>query len=255
MRSQPILERALARLVRFLPRQAPMSGLERLVAVVGALAGIGLTAMTLALIGHDPGLPLIIAPMGASAVLVFAVPASPLAQPWPVLGGNGLSALAGVLAARLIPDPTIAAAVSVAGAIGLMSLGRCVHPPGGAVALTAVVGGPALHNLGFEYVLAPVLSSSALLVLVGLAYNNGLRRSYPHEAPVPSKAPLAGLSIERCDIEAALDTLDEKLQLDPEDLEALVRQAQLMAEQRHAAGRVSESAPLPAALRADRPRV
>lgn len=216
---------------RFLPRQTAMSGQERVVAFVGALAGIAITAMALALLGVDPRLPLIIAPMGASAVLVFAVPSSPLAQPWSVVGGNGLSALAGVLATQLVPDPTIAAAIAVAGAVGLMSLGRCVHPPGGAVALTAVVGGPVIHGLGFGYVVVPVLLSSALLVAVGLAFNNGVRRSYPHVAPVTSE-PVRGLSIERVDVEAALDALDEKLQLDPEDFEALVRQVMLAAEAR-----------------------
>lgn len=232
-RSTPQTESA--RIRRFLPRQTPMSALERLVAVVGALAGIGLTAIALAILGLDPELPLIIAPMGASAVLVFAVPSSPLAQPWSVIGGNGLSALAGVLAVQLVPDPTLAAAVAVAGAVLLMSLGRCVHPPGGAVALTAVVGGPVIQSLGFGYALAPVLTSSALLVLVGLAYNNGVRRSYPHEAPATPRAsaPMTGgLVIERRDVEAALASLDEKLQLEPEDLEALVLQVMLEAEAR-----------------------
>lgn len=233
--SSPTTQTTKARLRRLLPRQAPMRPQERLVAVVGAFAGIGLTAIALAILGPDPALPLIIAPMGASAVLVFAVPSSPLAQPWPVLGGNGLSALAGVLAVELVPDPTLAAAAAVAGAVLLMSLARCVHPPGGAVALTAAVGGPAIQALGFGYALAPVLTSSALLVLVGLLYNRGVRRSYPHETPPIATTPaprIGGLVIERRDVEAALEALDEKLQLEPEDLEALVRQVMLAAEAR-----------------------
>ena len=85
--------------------------------------------------------PLIVAPMGASAVLVFAVPASPLAQPWPVVGGNAISALVGVVVARVVADPVIAVGLAVSLAIAAMSLTRSLHPPGGAAALTAASAG------------------------------------------------------------------------------------------------------------------
>jgi CBS domain-containing membrane protein len=233
----PSSTKTLTWLRGFLPRQSAMTATERVVAMVGGLAGIALTAMLLHLFGVDPKLPLIIAPMGASAVLVFVVPTSPLAQPWSVIGGNTLSALAGVTAMQLVPDPTLAAALAVAGAIGLMSLARCVHPPGGAVALTAVVGGPVVHALGFGFVLVPVALSSLLLVSVGLAFNNGVRRSYPHIAPAaaPVPVPARPMSISRADLEVALAKLDEKLDLDVEDLEALMHEAMLAAEARHAA--------------------
>lgn len=74
--------------------------------------------------------PFIVAPMGASAVLLFAAPASPLAQPWSVVGGNIISSLIGVAAARLIPDTAVAAACAVAVAIVVMCALRCLHPPG-----------------------------------------------------------------------------------------------------------------------------
>jgi CBS domain-containing membrane protein len=209
-----------------------MTTTERVVALMGALAGIAITAVLVQLLGSDPRLPLIIAPMGASAVLVFAVPASPLAQPWSVFGGNTVSALAGVAAMQLIPHPVVAAAVAVAGAIGLMSLARCLHPPGGAVALTAVVGGPAIHALGFSFALMPVALSSLFLVGVGIVFNNGLRRSYPHvaapavvppvTAPTRALPPLDVSSVTRADVESALAALDERLDVDVEDVEALV---------------------------------
>ncbi|MEG8058719.1 HPP family protein [Sphingomonas sp. 22L2VL55-3] len=84
----------------------------------------------MALHGSGP-LPLLVAPIGASAVLIFAVPASPLAQPWSVVGGNIISALVGVTAARFVPIPYLAAGVAVGGAILVMSLLRCLHPPAG----------------------------------------------------------------------------------------------------------------------------
>ncbi|MFG3757464.1 HPP family protein, partial [Klebsiella pneumoniae] len=81
---------------------------------------------------HDARAPLLVASIGASAVLLFAVPASPLAQPWPIIGGNSVSALVGIVVARAIGDPLLAAAVAAALAIAVMSLARCLHPPGGA---------------------------------------------------------------------------------------------------------------------------
>src|SRR5689334_23909736 len=124
------------------PETPPVSERERLRAATGALLGILLTGMLghLAL-GADAILPAIVAPMGASAVLLFAVPASPLAQPWSIIGGNTISAIMGVAAASAIHDPIIATGVGVSLAIAAMSFTRCLHPPGGAAALTAVLGG------------------------------------------------------------------------------------------------------------------
>lgn len=122
---------------------------ERMVACLGALAGITLTGLICGLVfGQGPHIPLIVAPMGASAVLLFAVPASPLAQPWSIIGGNTISAFMGVLAAYFIPNPVVAIGVGVSLAIAAMSLTRSLHPPGGAAALTALIGGPAVTSAG-----------------------------------------------------------------------------------------------------------
>ena len=120
----------------FAPILAGATLQERLIACAGALFGIGLTTVICGLVIHGGDyLPTIVAPMGASAVLVFAVPTSPLAQPWSVIGGNTLSALIGVTASHCIDDRAIAAAVAVSLAILVMSVTRSLHPPGGAAAL------------------------------------------------------------------------------------------------------------------------
>nr|WP_259677544.1 HPP family protein [Klebsiella pneumoniae] len=103
--------------------------------------------------------------MGASAVLLFGVPSSPLAQPWSIVGGNVLSALIGVTVGMLVPDAALACGLAAALAIAGMYFLRCLHPPGGAVALTAILGGAGVHSEGYHFVLTPVLLNSLMLAL------------------------------------------------------------------------------------------
>lgn len=163
-------------------------------ASIGALVGILVTGyVTEAALGMGMGLPLLIAPMGASAVLLFAASHSPLAQPWSILGGNTIAALVGVFTYMWLKDPIAASGVALAGSIALMSLLGCLHPPSGAVALTAVLGGSAVHELGYLFVLWPVGVNSVLLLVCAFVFNNltGLRyppRKEPVTAPVPAPA-------------------------------------------------------------------
>ena len=158
------------------PANTPAQHREHTIGAVGALLGIGVIALidVLATGSLAASVPLI-APMGASAVIIFCLPKSPLAQPWNVVLGNVASALAGVACARMIPDPAIAASVAIACAIAVMALLRCIHPPGGAVALTAVLGGPHIGSLGFLYAVDPVLISSAALTVVAMGYHRVTR--------------------------------------------------------------------------------
>jgi len=122
----------------------------------------------------------LVASMGASAVLLFAVPHGALAQPWPVFGGHLVSAVIGVACAQVLVEPVAAASVSVGLAIGAMHYLRCIHPPGGATALSAVVGGEAVHQLGFQFVLTPVMLNVVTILLVALLFNAPFRwRRYP----------------------------------------------------------------------------
>ena len=135
----------------FQPARTRISTRERLRLVIGALIGIFLTGLLCHLIGGDDlkRLPWLVAPLGASAVLVFALPASPMAQPWAVVGGNTLSALVGIVGVHgvyLLGAPELAAALAVATAIALMLTLRCLHPPGGATALMMVLGGIVYNN-------------------------------------------------------------------------------------------------------------
>ncbi|KOF19397.1 membrane protein [Ensifer adhaerens] len=230
------MSKASAYLKRFIPSLVPVSHIERLRASLGALVGILLTGLvsTLAL-GADASLPLLIAPMGASAVLLFAAPSSPLAQPWSILGGNIVSSLIGVTCALLIPEPVVAAAVAVGLAIAVMLLLGCLHPPSGAVALTAVLGGTSIHEAGYWFVLSPVAINSALILVVALLFNNATGRRYPHLAPAGNThrtddpPPMQRLGIVPEDLQAVLAQYGEVVDISPDELDALIHQAQIRA--------------------------
>lgn len=153
---------------------------------LGSLAAVALTGVVGWFLS-DRGLgALLVGPVGASAVLLFAAPASPLAQPRSVIGGNVISALVGVACAQFVPEPILAAALAVSLAIVAMSVLGCLHPPGGAMALTAVVGGPAVAALGYGFVLVPAAMCSLLLVVAAVGLNRLMGRSYPHRVPLPA---------------------------------------------------------------------
>src|SRR5690606_20068837 len=104
---------------------------------------------------------------------------SPLAQPWSILAGNCIAAAIGVTIAGLVGDPILAAALALSLAIGAMLATHSLHPPSGAVALTAVLGGPAVLELGYGFVFWPVAINSLVLVIAAMAFNRLTGRIYP----------------------------------------------------------------------------
>ena len=205
---------------------------DRLIACVGA--GFGVFAAAVAGFGVQnvwTALPFLIAPIGASAVLVFAVPASPLAQPWSVLGGNVIAASVGVAVLHLVPNLVTAVAIAVASAILLMSLMRCLHPPGGAAAITTILGGQAIIDAGYWFPVTIVAANSAALVAAGWLFHKFSGHSYPHRTAPSQTLPLGLL---RADIDQAVEESHETFDIDLADLEALLLRAERIAEQRRA---------------------
>ena len=219
----------------FAPILAGATLRDRMMACLGAILGISLTGIISGYIFEsDFHLPLIIAPLGASAVLLFAVPASPLAQPWPIIGGNTLSAFIGVTVAYFVRDPMIATGLSVSLAIMAMSFARCLHPPGGAAALTAVVGSSTVTSMGFMFPLVPVALNSIVLVVLGFFFHALFGKSYPHSHPpaveVKREGPLElGGGVTSDDVDAALTELGETFDIDREDLNELMQLAESKA--------------------------
>ncbi|BAU22874.1 membrane protein [Caldimicrobium thiodismutans] len=157
-----------------------VSLLEVFWSFVGSFLGIGLVAFIHSFYVEPRGLFLVIASYGASAVLIYGAPHSPLAQPRNLLGGHLLSGFVGALIAKLVPFYFLACALSVSLAIVVMHLTKTLHPPGGATALFAVIGGEKVQRLGLIYALFPVLTGAILMLIIALLVNNLSKvRRYP----------------------------------------------------------------------------
>lgn len=148
---------------------------------VGALLGISAVACLHYHLIDASDLPMIIGSFGASAVLIYGAIKSPLAQPRNLIGGHVLSGFIGVASYKCLSSHMwIAAAIAVATAIALMHATKTLHPPGGATALIAVIGGEKIHSLGYIYPLIPAGLGAVIMLIVALLVNNIPKsRRYP----------------------------------------------------------------------------
>ncbi|MCE3550415.1 HPP family protein [Pseudonocardia sp. RS11V-5] len=202
---------------------------ERLLACGGALAALCVTALLgYFVVGPKAALPFLVAPVGASAVLVFAVPTSPLAQPWSVIGGNVLSALVGIGVTAFVHDTVLAAGLAVGGAIAAMSLCRCLHPPGGAAALTIVIGGSVVAAAGPLFAFVPVGLNSVVLVGMGWLFHRLTGHTYPHRAPRVDPAERRS-RFRAEDVDRALIEVGEAFDISREDIGLLLREVETQA--------------------------
>lgn len=147
----------------------------------GAFLGIGFISFANYHIFEKIDLLMIVGSFGASAVLIYGAIKSPLAQPRNLIGGHVLSALVGVLSYQLFHAHIwLASALAVATAIAVMHATKTLHPPGGATALIAVIGGEKIHSLGFMYAVFPVGGGVLIMLVIALLVNNiPGNRKYP----------------------------------------------------------------------------
>lgn len=222
----------------FLPALPAAPLREVLRAAAGAAAGIAACVLAVLLWPAGAGLPLeLLAPLGATAVLMFAVPNSPLAQPWSAVAGNGGSALAAVLLLKLLPAgwaPGLGPVLAVGLAIGVMLLLRALHPPGGAVALLAALNPEPVLAAGWGYALVPVALLTAVLVLAAVAVNRLGGRVYPFrhlpqsaDASQAQTALAAGqLGLDAGELEALLQRFRQSSNIGAADLGRLLAAAE-----------------------------
>lgn len=162
--------------------------------------------------------------MGASAVLVFAMPHGTLSQPWSVIGGHVLSAAFGVACVQWLPPGFWLAALAVGGSVVIMMYARCLHPPGSATAMIVVLGGPQITEAGFAFVVYPILLDVLVIVLFAVAFNalfDGRRYPLPLVRHQVSRAP--GIAPE--DFEHALKQMNAYMDIEFDDLLRLVELA------------------------------
>ena len=148
---------------------------------LGAATGIGICAYFSAYYFEPLELSLLIASFGASAVLIYAAIKSPLAQPRNLVGGHVIGGFVGVACYHVLGDTAwLAGAMAVSCAIAAMLVTKTLHPPAGATALIAVIGGPKIHGLGYLYPFIPAGAGAVVLLLVALVVNNlSKNRRYP----------------------------------------------------------------------------
>jgi len=164
---------------------------------------------------------LVVASMGASAVLLFAVPHGPLSQPWQLIMGHLTAAVIGVTCQRLVNDAMLAAALAVGATVLIMRITNSIHPPGGATALTAVVGGPDVIQLGYLYVVTPVLLNLAIMLAIAIVFNYVFDwRRYPARlsAAPPKEVPATADEFTHADLVYALSEMDTFMDVSEHDL-------------------------------------
>ena len=197
---------------------------EKWISAIGGFIGILAVLWVSAEVLDHQGAAMIVGSMGASAVLLFAVPHGALSQPWAVFGGHMVSAFIGVSCANYFTEPVVAASVAVGLSIGAMYYLHCIHPPGGATALVAVLGGEGVRALGYSFMLSPVLENVLIILLVALVVNMPFRwRRYPVRlAQAGSASDISEMeekpAIAHSDLVYALSQLDSFIDVSEQDL-------------------------------------
>ncbi len=157
-----------------------MNNFEVMISIIGAfLATLAASFFSHSILSID-GTSMILASTGASAMLIFGLPNSPASQPWNLVGGNLVSAFVGVSCSLWVANDIFATSIAIPLAMVCMYKLRCMHPPGGATAVTAIVGGASVQELGYAFLLIPVFFNSIIILSLALAAGM-LREKNPYE--------------------------------------------------------------------------
>lgn len=201
-----------------------LSRAERWRSTIGALLGVAFCAFALYVIPVSSHW--LIAPVGASAVVLFTLPHSPLAQPWSIMGSYFFATIAALVSVALINQPQLAAAVAVATTIWLMARFNCIHPSGGAIALFVALDGPyAWERVAPTFGLV-ALNGTAILIASVLVNNLVLRRRYPYRPQkndrnvhlTEDSHPLERSGLTHPDLQSAMKTLDTFIDVQEDEL-------------------------------------
>lgn len=226
-----------------IPDAVPLPVIEQFRAALAGFLGLAGTFWLAGWLVPDGPAKLLCGPLAASTVLLFVLPHSPVAQPWPFVGGSLLSSLIGLTAGATIESSILAVIVAVPVSIILMNGLRCLHPPGAAAAAVFATTYSSWTHFGLGASLEFLLLHLVLLLGAALCLNNSLlRHPYPHCKTLPSKtlhrtddpAPLARLGLHTGDIHKAMAEAGTFMDILESDLEYIYRRATRYAFQRHA---------------------
>ncbi|WP_149140742.1 HPP family protein [Gemmobacter caeruleus] len=164
------------------PAMGATSHWEVMRAGLGVCFALGIATSLVRALSPTPEYGLfLIAPFGATAILIFAIPTSPLAQPWSALVGNTVSALTGVLVVRVLPEFPFQIPLAVSLAVFAMFTLRAFHPPAGAIAMTVPIYPSLVETFGYRFAITPVATVTLLLILTGVLYGFLSRNPYPNK--------------------------------------------------------------------------
>ncbi len=212
---------------------------ERLKVALAAFIALFIVTYTSMQLADMASTAVLLASMGASSVLLFGLPNSPLAKPWSFVGGHLISATVGLLCSHLFTDLALMAAVTIGCVLFVMYLFECMHPPGGATALVPVIAS-ADTVLGYDFLLYPVALNVFVMLAVALLLQKfwlkqGMQKPSQQYDPIHlhhDKSPLNRLGLQTEDLLSALNSFDTVIDISEQDLERLYHQAQLHAYQR-----------------------
>jgi len=219
--------------------------IEALRSAIGAGAALLFCGAMLALLAADGSAPatsglFLIAPLGATAFLLFAVPNSPLAQPWSAIVGNTASGLVAITVLSSGASGPLAGGVAVAGAMMAMAVLRALHPPGGAVALATVLAGDSVVEIGYRFALTPILLDTALLVGAAAVFHRLTGVVYPFgHYPEPGRHgtqdtdPLLRLGLSAEELQRLVARFRQSANIGLEDLAELLAAAEETLAGRH----------------------
>ena len=227
-----------------IPEASSLSNSEQLRSAVATFLVVSLLTLASGYTLEAESAPLLMASMGASAVILFSAYNSPLAQPWPFVGSHILSAAIGVTCAMWVEPLWMACSVSVTLSLWFMHRTHCFHPPGGATALIPVLGGDEIHKLGYQLLITPLLMNIVILLGLAILFNRGfLQRKYPY-CPKQATAnhhqlrnplPLERTGVNQADVAQALEQFDGFLDISEGDLNKIYRMAQANAQKHYLA--------------------
>ena len=208
-------------------RQAHMPVRDKLVSSVAAFIAILLLMSMVHYVALQSSFSLLVlASMGASAFLLFAVPHSPMSQPWPLVGGHLVASAIGIGCAQVITGPSLATASTVALSMFAMHWLRCPHPPSVATAMIAVLGGPEVHALGWSFCYEVVAINVFIMLLLATGLNALipgrryplLHTHHPHHAQFKQTHYTGYAELADEDLKWALKQMESAIDVTREDL-------------------------------------